>query len=83
MGQYYMGILSTMEQRHWQQQEKCRNVTLQWVNTYQTSTNPLKESHVNKSEIEFTINTDGKVTITLRDGYRVRLKRDKLLFLDS
>ena len=30
----------------------------------------LKESHVNKSEIEFTINTDGKVTITLRDGYR-------------
>ena len=41
----------------------------------------LKESHVNKSEIEFTINTDGKVTITLRDGYRVRLKREQAIVL--
>ena len=36
--QYYMDILSMMEQRHWQQQEKCRNITFQRVNTYQTST---------------------------------------------
>ena len=41
----------------------------------------LEESHVNKSEIEFTINTDGKVTITLRDGYRVRLKREQAIVL--
>ena len=41
----------------------------------------LEESHVNKTEIEFTINTDGKVTITLRDGYRVRLRREQAIVL--
>ena len=70
-----------MEQRHWQQQGKCRNITFQWVNTYQTSTESLKESHVNKTEIEFTLNTNGKVTITLRDGYGVRLRREQAIVL--
>ena len=52
------------------------------VSEYVSNINALlEESHVNKSEIEFTINTDGKVTITLRDGYRVRLKREQAIVL--
>ena len=77
MGQYYTDIPSTMEQRHWQQQEHYSSVS-----EYVSNINELlEESHVNKSEIEFTINTDGKVTITLRDGYRVRLKREQAIVL--
>ena len=34
-----------------------------------------------KTEIEFTVNSDGKVTITLRDGYRVRLRREQAIVL--
>ena len=41
----------------------------------------LEESHVNKTEIEFTLNTNGKVTITLRDGYGVRLRREQAIVL--
>ena len=41
----------------------------------------LEESHVNKAEIEFTTNSNGKVTITLRDGYRVRLRREQAIVL--
>ena len=56
-----------MEQRQWQQQGKCKNITLS-VDEYVSNINEsLEESHVNKTEIEFTTNTDGKVTITLRD----------------
>ena len=51
------------------------------MNTYQTINELLEESHVNKTEIEFTTNTDGKVTITLRDGYRVRLRREQAIVL--
>ena len=44
------------------------------VDEYVSNINELlEESHVNKTEIEFTVNSNGKVTITLRDGYRVRL----------
>ena len=39
----------------------------------------LEESHINKTEIEFAINSDGKVTITLPDGYRVRLRREQAI----
>ena len=52
------------------------------VSEYVSNINELlEESHVNKTEIEFTTNTDGKVTITLRDGYRVRLKREQAIVL--
>ena len=52
------------------------------VDEYVSNINKLlEESHVNKTEIEFTTNTDGKVTITLRDGYRVRLRREQAIVL--
>ena len=41
----------------------------------------LEESHIDKTEIEFTVNSNGKVTITLRDGYRVRLSRKQAIVL--
>ena len=52
------------------------------VDEYVSSINEsLEESHINKNEIEFTTNSDGKVTITLRDGYRVRLRREQAIVL--
>ena len=52
------------------------------VDEYVSNINELlEESHVNKTEIEFTVNSDGKVTITLRDGYRVRLRREQAIVL--
>ena len=48
------------------------------VDEYVSSINEsLKESHINKSEIELT----RKVTITLRDGYRVHLSREQAIVL--
>ena len=52
------------------------------VSEYVSNINELlEESYINKTEIEFTTNTDGKVTITLRDGYRVRLRREQAIVL--
>ena len=52
------------------------------VDEYVSSINEsLEESHINKNEIEFATNSDGKVTITLRDGYRVRLRREQAIVL--
>ena len=51
------------------------------VTSLPTRVLPAITTHVNKTEIEFTINTDGKVTITLRDGYRVRLRREQAIVL--
>ena len=52
------------------------------VNEYVSSINELlEESHINKNEIEFTIDLTQKVTITLRDGYRVRLSREQAIVL--
>ena len=52
------------------------------VDEYVSSINEsLEGSHINKSEIEFTIDSTRKVTITLRDGYRVRLSREQAIVL--
>ena len=52
------------------------------VDEYVSSINELlEESHINKNEIEFTIDLTQKVTITLRDGYRVRLSREQAIVL--
>ena len=52
------------------------------VDEYVSSINEsLEESHITKTEIEFATNSDGKVTITLRDGYRVRLRREQAIVL--
>ena len=52
------------------------------VDEYVSSINELlEESHINKNEIEFTIDLSQKVTITLRDGYRVRLSREQAIVL--
>ena len=52
------------------------------VDEYVSSINEsLEESHINKNEIEFTIDLARKVTITLRDGYRVRLSREQAIVL--
>ena len=52
------------------------------VNEYiENITELLKESHVNKNEIDFAIGSTQKVTITLRDGYSVRLSREQAIVL--
>ena len=51
------------------------------VDEYVSSINEsLEESRVN-NEIEFTIDLDGKVTVSLAPGYKVRLRREQAIVL--
>ena len=51
------------------------------VNDYVSSINKsLEESHVN-NEIGFTYELNGKVTVTLSSGYKVRLRREQAIVL--
>ena len=51
------------------------------VDEYVSSINEsLEESHVN-NEIEFTIDLNGKVTVSLATGYKVRLRREQAIVL--